>query len=258
MQRWITTVVLLCLAAGCRGTGGGGGGTPGPAPDPIDSPSEVLEEVATAHPDAPATASFTQVNTVTLTSGSIEQRQRVLIDAPDRMRVDNLPLSGRSGAVYVADRAISFANGRRAASATERNPFLLLGFAVYRQPAEASRAALEGLGISMTVMRETVYEGAPVWVIGAAPGDTTSNQIWIDSARWIPLRLIQSERRGTRTVVSDMRFSGHVHPTPTLPRVIEVYRDGRRALRGEVLDLRTGIAIPAAAFDTTALRAVTP
>lgn len=257
MQRRITTVVLLCLAAGCRGTGSGSGAAPEPVPASIDSPSEVLGQVATAHADAPTTATFTQVNTVTLTSGSIEQRQRVLIDAPDRMRVDNLPLSGRSGAIYVADRAISFANGRRAASATERNPFLLLGFGLYRQPAAVSRAALEALGISMTVMRETVYEGAPVWVIGAAPGDTTSNQVWIDSARWIPLRLIQSEQRGTRTVVSDTRFSGHAPPHPTVPRVIEVYRDGRRALRGELLDLRTGITVPAAAFDTTTLRAVT-
>lgn len=245
--------VLLCAALACRG---GGAAAPAPAPERIDSPGEVLEQVMMSHAEAPTTAVFTQVNTVTLSRGDITQRQRVLVEAPQRMRVDHLPASGRSGAIYLPGRAISFANGRRAAAASERNPFLLLGFGIFRQTPEENRQALEALGIATSVMHQAAYGGVPVWVIGAAPGDTTSNQVWIDASRWIPLRLIQSERRAGRTVTSDTRYSGHAAPHPTVPRVIEVYRDGRRALRGQVQDLRTGITIPAAAFDTTALRAV--
>lgn len=246
----------LLLALGLLACRGQGPEAPGPARDLIRSPADVLQRVAARYPDAPATAAFTQVNTVTLSTGDITQRQRVLVDAPGRMRIDLLPLATRGGAIYLQGRAISFANGRRVAAANERNPLLLLGFGVFRQPAAESQAALQALGIDLSVMREGLYQGTPVWVIGASPGDTTTNQLWVDAARWLPVRLIQSERRGARTVVSDMRFAGHAAPYPTIPRTVDVYRDGRRALRGVMTDLRTGLVIPTTAFDTTALRGV--
>lgn len=252
-----SSILALAMAAsigGCRGP------APVPAAEPVRSaitaPADIFERMAEAHAMAPAAAVFTQVSTVTLTSTSVTQRQRVLVQAPVRMRVDNIPLTGRTGAIYVGRRAITFANGRRVAATSERNPLLLLGFGVYRQTAAETQAALAGLGIAESVMREATYDGAPVWIIGAAPGDTTSNQVWIDASNWVPVRLIQSERRGARTVTSDTRYAGHAPPYPTIPRVIEVYRGARRVLRAEMSDLRTGIAIPASAFDTTALRPV--
>lgn len=246
-------LVLAALAA-CQPVGPAD--TPAPARDAITTPADLLARVAAAHPAAPATASFIQVTTVTLSSGDITQRQRVLVQAPERMRVDNVPYSSRSGAIYTGGRAITFANGRRAAAADERNPLLLLGFSVYRQPAAATQAALSDLGVSMSVMHQGTYAGAPVWIIGAAPGDTTSNQLWIDAARWVPLRLIQSERRGTRTIRSDTRYSGHADPAPTIPRMIDVYRNGQRALHAELGALQVGVPVPAGAFDTTALRPI--
>lgn len=255
MRLPVIGILLITLAAACQAAPGGGGGA-APAPDAIRSAADVLARVAAAHPDAPATAAFTQVNTVALTSGDITQRQRVVVQAPDAMRIDNLPLAGRSGAIYMSGRAISYTGGRRVAAANERNPLLLLGFGVFQQPVAASIAAMSALGVETSVMREDALEGEPVWVIGAAPGDSTSTQVWIEVRRWIPLRVIQSVRSGTRTIVSDTRFSGHAAAAPTVPHVIEVYRDGRRALRGVVEGLRVGITVPPAAFDTVALRAV--
>lgn len=249
-----SAVLLLAGLVACQPVGPAA--APAPAPDVIATPADLLARVVAAHPAAPATASFIQVTTVTLSSGDITQRQRVLVEAPDRMRVDNVPFSSRSGAIYTGDRAITYANGRRAAAVDERNPLLLLGFGVYRQPAGVTQSALSDLGISLSVMREATYEGRPVWIIGAAPGDTTSNQVWFDAARWIPLRLIQSERRGTRTIRSDTRYSGHADPAPTVPRVIDVYRNGTRALHAEVAALQLGVPVPPAAFDTTALQPI--
>lgn len=228
-----------------------------PAVDAVSSTGNILARVLQANPDAPRSAAFTQVNTVSLSSGDVIQRQRVLVQSPGRMRVDNLPLSGQAGAIYIDGRVVSFARGRRVAAMDERNPFLLLGFSIFRQPVAATQAALADLGVQTSIIREATFEGLPVWVIGAPPGDSTSNQVWIDSERWIPLRLIQSRRSGTRTLVSDTRYSGHAAPEPTVPRVIEIYRDGRRALRGNIEDLQVGVAVPEAAFDTSSLRPVT-
>ncbi|MBA3889418.1 MAG: hypothetical protein H0X64_02710 [Gemmatimonadaceae bacterium] len=255
MRTPVLGVLLVALTAACQGAPQAGAG-PAPARDAIRSAADIMTRVAAAYPAAPRTAAFTQANTVALSSGDILQRQRVLVRAPDAMRIDNLPLSGGSGAIYIDGRAISYASGRRAAAANERNPLMLLGFSVFAQPAAASVASLSALGVRTSVIREETFDGAPVWVIGAAPGDSTSNQVWIDSRRWIPLRIIQSVRSGTRTLVSDTRFSGHAAPAPTVPRVIDVYRDGRRALRGTIDDLRVGVTVPGAAFDTTALRPV--
>lgn len=246
---------LILSAAACQAVPiAAGDGAP--APDAVRSAADVISRVAAAHPAAPQTATFTMVNTVALSSGDITQRQRVLVQAPATMRIDNLPLSGRSGAIYREGRAISYSGGRRVAAADERNPLLLLGFGVYHQPVVASIAALSSLGIRTAVLREDVLDGQPVWVIGAAPGDTTSPQVWIGARQWLPLRIIQSVRAGTRTIVSDTRFSGHGAPAPTVPRAVDVWRDGRRALRGAVEGLRVGITVPAAAFDTASLRAV--
>lgn len=247
--------LLLVLTAACQSVP-----VPGtdaaPAPEAIRSAADVMSRVAAAHPAAPRTAAFTLVNTVALSSGDVTQRQRVIVEAPGAMRIDNLPLSGRSGAIYADGRAISYSGGRRIAAANERNPLLLLGFAIYQQPVVASVASLSALGVRTSVMREDALDGEPVWVIGAAPGDTTSTQVWIGTRQWIPLRVIQTVRSGTRTIVSDTRFSGHAAPAPTIPRAIDVYRGGRRALRGVVERLQVGITVPAAAFDTVALRSV--
>lgn len=251
-------IVLLLATAACQAVPPGQG-TPEPVParPAIASASDILSRVAAAHAEAPATAAFTQVNIITLPSGNITQRQRVLVDAPDRMRVDNLPVSSRTGAIYAGSRAISFSAGRRVAATDDRNALLLLGFGVFRQPAAASVAALAGLGVRTSVIREATFQGAPVWIVGAAPGDTTANQVWFDSQRWLPVRFIQSQRIGSRTLLSDTRYSGHAAPATTVPRAIEVYRDGRRALSGTVEDLRVGLALAPATFDTTALRTVT-
>lgn len=245
--------LLVLLTAACQPVPVGGGA---PAPEAIRSAADIMSRVAAAHPGAPRTAVFTLVNTVTLSSGDITQRQRVIVQAPGAMRIDNLPLSGRSGAIYSDGRAISFSGGRRVAAASERNPLLLLGFAVFHQPVDASIASLSALGVRTSVLREDTFGGEPVWVIGAAPGDTTSTQVWIEARRWIPVRVIQSVRSGTRTIVSDTRFSGHAAPAATIPRTIDVSRDGRRALHGIVEGLQVGITVPPAAFDTVALRAV--
>lgn len=247
--------LLLLAAAACQAGPVAGAGA-APAPDAIRSAADVISRVAAAHPSAPRTAAFTMVNTVALSSGDITQRQRVLVQAPAAMRIDNLPLSGRSGAIYLDGRAISYTGGRRVAAADERNPLLLLGFALFTQPVAESIASLSALGVQTSVMREDALDGEPVWVIGAAPGDTTSTQVWIGARRWLPLRVIQRVRAGTRTIVSDTRFSGHDSTAPTVPRAVDVYRDGRRALRGVVEGLRVGITVPAAAFDTAALRPV--
>ena len=249
-------LALLAAAGACRR--GGGGATPAPAPDAISSAADVLERAASAHPAAPATASFTQASTVTLSSGNITQRQRVIVQAPGRMRVDNLPLSGRTGAIYLSQRAITFARGRRVAASNERNPLLLLGFGIYRLPAAEAQAALQAMGIAGAVVHEGTFDGSPVWIIGASPGDTTTNQLWVHATAWVPVRLIQSERRGARRVTSDTRYRGHAAPQPTIPRTIEIFRAGRRALRAEISDVRVGIAIPPQTFDTTALRPIEP
>jgi len=247
--------LLLLLGAACH-RGPGAAEPAVPATERITTATDVLRRVVAAHADAPRTATFTQVNTVVLASGNITQRQRVLVQAPGWMRTDYLPLTNGRGAIHAGARAITFERGRRAGALDDRNPQLFLGYSIFHMSPEESQQALESLGIRTTALRQTTFEGAEAWVIGAAAGDTTTNQVWFDAVRWVPVRVIQSERRANGMVVADTRFSGHAAPHPTVPRAIEVYRDGRRALRSTIEELRIGIPVPPTAFDTTALRSV--
>jgi hypothetical protein len=83
-----------------------------------------------------------------------------------------------------------------------------------------------------------------VFVIGAAPGDLHSHQLWIDKDRLLFVRSLEpDDRDSTRTV--DIRFDNYVK----LPRGgwlserVEIYRDGKLVQREEYSDVRANMPI---------------
>jgi outer membrane lipoprotein-sorting protein len=248
--------LVACLgAAGCRrGTSAPARTTPAPrpaAPRGITSGADVLERMhATYGARAPRNVSFVQANTVYLGSGQVQQQWRIVVAPPGRMRMDYLPLTSRTGFLYVGDDAWSFQNGRRSTLQAQVNPTLFLAFGVFAQPVGASRRLLDSLGVRSTLVRRDTTGGRPAWVIGAEAGDLSSDQVWVDAERWVPLRLIDRETRGTRTTVTDTRFTEYLD-AGGLPvaRTLLVYRDRKLALKQELREVKVNVALPELAFD---------
>jgi len=109
---------------------------------------------------------------------------------------------------------------------------------------------LAWLKTDLTKLRRDTWEGQPAFVVGAAAGDSTTSQFWIDSDRLAALRMVQKERRGTRDIVTDIRF-GKFAEFGGIPIATEVlqYRDGRLVFREQRVDIRVNDPIPDATFD---------
>ena len=92
-------------------------------------------------------------------------------------------------------------------------------------------------------------------MVGAAEGDSTSSQFWVDSTRLVPLRIIQKQRLGSREVVSDVRY-GKFMDFDGLPVATEVvqYRDGRLVFREQHVEVKLNEPISDVIFDAAKWR----
>lgn len=195
------------------------------------------------------TLSFRQEN-ISYTSGgenrsSWFERQSV----PRRLRIDFLtPVADGSGILFRNDSAYSFQNGRLAQGAPQLHPLLLLSADLYALPVDTTMAALARLDIDTTQFRRGRWEDSPVWVVGAPDGDSTANQFWVDADRWVLLRLVHSQRAGTRTVRTDYRFTYQVVDSLPVPREIVFLRNGAPYWRESYTDVRVNPPVPDSIF----------
>ena len=254
-----TIVAGLALAAAC--SGGKRTASIPPAPKPV-APSitdgRSLLGVMRAKYDTSwyKTLSFTQNNTqysVRGTTTPSQWRQRIAV--PGKLRIDYLPVTSRSGVLFDGARVHTFDNGRALDAQPAINAQLLLVADVYSLALDRSTKLLDSLGFDLTKLRRDTWDGQGAFVVGAASGDSTSSQFWIDSTRLVPLRIIQKQRQGSRDIVTDVRY-GKFAEFGGLPIATEVvqYRDGRLLFREQRVDVKLNEQIPEGTFDATKWR----
>jgi hypothetical protein len=197
------------------------------------------------------TMSFLQNNTAYTTTGQEQHTQWYEhIEAPGKLRIAFLPATQKSGLVMVDDKVASFDNGIRIDFRPSVNPLLVLTSDVYAAPVTQIMRELDSLQVDTDVIRTDEWDGRPVYVIGAAAGDSTSNQMWVDADRLVLVRFIQRTKAGDRTIVSDNRIQnwkeiqGYQIPTEFL-----VIRNGRPVWREQYADVRINEEFPPGTFD---------
>jgi hypothetical protein len=121
--------------------------------------------------------------------------------SPGNLAIKHDSMSSRNGTVFFNYKVSGIKDGK----ATEPKPFIhdlcLMGFDVYFLKPEVCAHYLDSLGYNLKLIREDMFEGRKVFVIGAAKGDTTSNQVWIDAERLYMHRIIYTKRKNTQDVV---------------------------------------------------------
>jgi len=197
------------------------------------------------------TMSFLQNNTRYNATGEEQKSQWYEhIEIPGKLRIAFLPETQKSGLVQIDDRVASFDNGIRVDFRPSVNPLLLLTADVYVAPITTVMRGLDSLHVDPEMIRSDVWEGQPVYVVGAKAGDTTSNQMWVDRDELRLVRFIQRQKAGERTIVSDIRvlnykeMSGFDVPTEFL-----VLRNGRPVWREQYADVRINEDFPPGTFD---------
>jgi len=175
-------------------------------------------------------------------------------EVPGRLRIDVAPRGGMSY-IYANDSFYVTKKDSVLRRVAGRNPLLILGFDVYGQPADKTIDVLKAEGFDLGPVHEDTWEGRPVYVVGAAKGDTTSKQFWVDKDRLLFVRLLEPSPRDS-TKLGDTRFDdyrplGH----GWISALVEFYAGGKLMQREEYSDIKADPKIPANTFTPGATQA---
>lgn len=167
---------------------------------------------------------------------------------PGRLRIDIAPRPGGRSVIYANDSIIVLRGDSVLRRVAGRNPLLILGFDVYAQPVERTVDVLRAEGFDMQPVHEGVWEGRPVYIVGAAAGDEHSKQFWVDKERLLFVRLIEPSRTDS-TAINDTRFDGYQKlGGGWIAALVEFYSGGKLIQREEYRDIKADPPVPADLF----------
>lgn len=259
-------VAFSALAAACGGAAAGP--SVNPVPDPTtprveggaSSPAradvaprnglEVIGAMRRAHPAGSLKAVSFTIDISDLRADSAVRRAATgLIAFPGRSRIAYQPVSLKNAIVRDRERMAVFEAGKRVSYFTRVDVAHLLAYDVFAQRLDSTILWLDIARVRLGLARRDRWDGRDVWVVGAAEGDTTSTQFWVDDDRWRVLRVIQRDPRRP-SVVLDVRYRefDSVMRVP-LPSRIEIYRDGRHAETHQLSNIVANPKLPSRAFD---------
>lgn len=179
---------------------------------------------------------------------------------PGKLRIDVAPIENGNAFMYVGDSLVMFRGGQRVRAVKDRNLLMTLAFDVYGQPVATTAAQLREAGVDLDRVHASIWQGRPVWVVGAEAGDTTSAQFWIDQERLLFVRLLEPQKnQGTPDAparILDVEFNRY-EPLAggwIAPEVI-IRMNGVEVMREVYNDVRADVVLPADLYDTSTYRA---
>ncbi len=211
MSRWRLFLPALVLAAGCASNrtvvvpAQSGMSRPVPA-----TGEDVIRRMHEAHAGTwYRTLTFTQ--STAFADGRVETWHEAMA-IPGRLRIDIDPIAAGNASIFRNESLYVFQRGQRERSAPFVHPLLVLGFDVYGAPPETTIERLRALRVDLSKLGQGTWQGRPAWIVGAAPGDTTTTQFWVDVERLVFVRLI--ERRpaagnSPEPALIETRFNGY-------------------------------------------------
>lgn len=199
-----------------------------------------------------ATMTFRQKTSRLLPSGKWDvQTWYEALKLPGRLRIDFDPVSAGNGVLFARDSQFVASNGRVVRATPGVNDLLLLGFDVYANTPARTTALLRRQGFDLSRVHMDTFDGRPMIVIGALPGDLKSKQFWVDAERLVFVRLVEHAPVDT-TQTQDIRFVNYEKRGDAwvAPRV-EIYVDGKLIFSEDYSDVRTNVALEDSLFDPT-------
>ena len=218
---------------------------------------EVIGAMRFAHPSRDLhSLAFTVTATWEGEAARRAARARAHARLPGMFRQTSLP-SRQSGFVRDRQRLAVFERGRRVAAVSRVDLATLLAYDVFAQSIDSTIMWLDSARVRYGVTRRDELDGRDVWVVGAADGDMTSPQFWVDAEQWRVVRVIQRDPRGRNGVI-DVRFTEFVdvRAIPVPVRSV-TYRAGEPALTQQYSQLAVNPVIPRSAFNLGAWRDLT-
>ncbi len=168
---------------------------------------------------------------------------------PGRLRIDIAPLDSQSVIIFKSDSVMRSRLGQSVRRGPYFHSLLYLLGDVFVVPAESSAAKLAASGFELSKLREDRWDGRSVWVAGAAAGDSTSPQFWVDKERLYVVRLVD-RAQGPQGGVLDVRITAHEQVDGVwVEKEMYFLVDGREVQREIYNSIRVNTPLEAGTFD---------
>ena len=170
------------------------------------------------------------------------------MELPGKLRIDIAPVGARA-MLFRNDSIYNFADGKGRPGRPFVHSMLVLLGDMRVLPPEQTIAKLKGLGFDLTKTHETDWNGKTVIVVGAAKGDSTSKQFWLEKERMLTVRLI--EPAGANRMM-DARFDKYGKEGDAwVEREILIYMNGVLSQGEEYTQVKTNVTHEAGLFEPT-------
>ena len=168
---------------------------------------------------------------------------------PGKLRIDVGQLNSPNIRLLANDTYTQIENNEIKASRPFTHMLLVLGFDVYKQPVETTIAQVKAQGFDLSKLHEDIWEGKPVYVVGADKGDLKAKQFWIEKERLLFVRLLQPDPRDPAKV-NDTRFADYRQFSPGFVAArVDFYVDGKNAFSEVYSDIKVNPKVDPAFFD---------
>ncbi len=254
--RVVTASSAALLVAACGGTRARTT-TPAPSAQAISTTAGLVQAMHDRYAGKwYHSATFVQRNTRYLPTGAADTSTWLeALRVPGALRIDVEPVAQRNGILFARDSQFIINSGQLTRAIPSIHPLMVLGFDVYADSPDRTLGRITKLGFDTSKLHEDTWQGRPVYVVGAAAGDTHTRQFWVDRQRLVFVRLLQPDHDTTKT--SEIRFNDYrtLGSGWIAPEVVFLV-DGRPNFIERYENFTVDPVLPDAMFDPRAWNAV--
>ena len=170
---------------------------------------------------------------------------------PGRLRIDVGKPSEGNGVLYRHDSTNQMTSGSLDKAAAGGNPLLPLLFDVYVVPVNQTIADVQNtLKIDLSKVRQSTWDGRPVYIIGADSGNEHAPQVWIDTERLVVLRQIFAFGSDSSPTYIDGQLKQYrpIGKSWIAPQC-EFYIAGKLLQREDYTEIKADVPLSEALFD---------
>jgi hypothetical protein len=197
-----------------------------------------------------ANLTFTQKSTTYNADGTTKvETWHEALALPAKLRIDIGPLNNGDGYLMVDGTLTIFKGGKESGKRPLVNMLLVLGFDVYGQDPATTANVVKTEGYDLKKVHEEMWQGQPVYVVGAEKGDLTSKQFWVEKKRLLFVRLFEPMRADPKTF-QDVRFEDYREMAGGwVAARVEVHTNDKKVFSEEYSDIQSNVKLDPGTFD---------
>ncbi len=247
--RWIVPTALALLVAP----------VPAGAQHADASPRTLLEAARARYEgDWHETLTFVQRTVFHRPDGSRDSATWYEALAPGKLRIDIAPVDSGNGVLFLDGMRYTIRSHQVVTREPDINVLALLLTDMFFLDVDRSLFLFDSLGFDTTAIHMTDWNGSHAWVVGAREGDLSTSQFWLESARLLPVRLVQQVGPQGRALL-DVRIGAHQKlERGWVETEVLIYLDGELRQEEHYSNIRSDVPLDPGLFDPERWRLTEP